>query len=349
MKGPKPFGFLALSVPALFRLDLVGAQYGNFPATGDNGDNGGIFGVGPDIFLSGFISPDKISGTLSLGSQSPPLSQVIPSVGQVLFSDASPGGTGPYPARWFTEPDLPAHTIYAPAAPPKDGKAMPVVVWGNGFCINVGNSYHPFLQEIASHGYLVIANGPPLAAIEMNFEDFLSSEGIASHPSQQTQAIDWVTAGKAGRYGNIDTKHIASAGQSCGGQEAYSSSYHDTRVVLTMLFNSGVFIPSRRYLLKALTAPVGYFCGGPIDLGYAVSLADYALLPEGLPAVWASLDTGHTGTYWGTNGGKDAQAAVAFLDWWFREDQIAKQKFVDPGSAGSLVSQDWNVTMKNID
>jgi hypothetical protein len=34
-----------------------------------------------------------------------------------------------------------------------------VVAWGNGACINAGNRFRIFLTEIASHGYLVAANG----------------------------------------------------------------------------------------------------------------------------------------------------------------------------------------------
>jgi hypothetical protein len=30
-------------------------------------------------------------------------------------------------------------------------------------------------------------------------------------------AVDWVIAGKASKYGNIDTYHIATGGLSCGG------------------------------------------------------------------------------------------------------------------------------------
>ena len=115
-----------------------------------------------------------------------------------------------------------------------------------------------------------------------------------------------------------------------------------------MLFNSGVFIPARRYLLNELTAPVAYFVGGDIDLGHEVSLADYAVLPEGLPSVWSSLDTGHAGTYFAENGGKDAIAAVTFLEWWFRGDEAAKRAFTDPSSLGSLASEGWNITWKNV-
>lgn len=61
----------------------------------------------------------------------------------------------------------------------------------------------------------------------------------------------------------------------------------------------------------------------------------------------ASLDTGHGGTYSATNGGKFGVAIVNYLQWQWRNDTTAKKVLTDPSSAGSLVSQHWNVTFKN--
>lgn len=127
---------------------------------------------------------------------------------------------------------------------------------------------------------------------------------------------------------------------------AYSTTYHDDRVKLTVLFNSGVIDSAKKYLLKELKAPVAYFLGGPLDIAYPNGESDYPLLPEGLPSVKVSLDSGHMGTYGSTGGGKFGKAAVAFFEWQFRGDAKAKAKFTDPASEGSLVKDNWNVTMK---
>jgi len=74
---------------------------------------------------------------------------------------------------------------------------------------------------------------------------------------------------------------------------------------------------------------------------------DYALLNSGLGAFKASLDTGHGGTYSGTNGGKAGKAAVAYLEWQFRGDAKSKAILLEPTSAGSLVSDKWTVDFKN--
>lgn len=74
---------------------------------------------------------------------------------------------------------------------------------------------------------------------------------------------------------------------------------------------------------------------------------DYDLLPEGLSALKASLDTGHGGTYEATNGGKFGKAAVAYLEWQFRDDASARDVCLEADSAGSLVSDNWDVEFKN--
>jgi hypothetical protein len=74
---------------------------------------------------------------------------------------------------------------------------------------------------------------------------------------------------------------------------------------------------------------------------------DYKLLPAGLPAYKANLDTGHGSTFAATNGGKAGKAAVAYLEWQFRDDQAAKAKLLDPKAPGSLVSDNWTVEFKN--
>jgi hypothetical protein len=58
--------------------------------------------------------------------------------------------------------------------------------------------------------------------------------------------------------------------------QAYSASYHDDRIKLTILFNSGVVDEAKVYLLQELKAPIAYFIGGPLDIAYKnVSLPIY--------------------------------------------------------------------------
>ena len=73
----------------------------------------------------------------------------------------APGGSGPHPAIAEALDDAPGHTLYRPEHLP--GKRLPLVLWGNGGCRDNGLSASHFLREIASHGYVVIANGRPRA------------------------------------------------------------------------------------------------------------------------------------------------------------------------------------------
>ncbi|KAF4629095.1 hypothetical protein G7Y89_g9056 [Cudoniella acicularis] len=237
-----------------------------------------------------------------------------------------------------TNSGLPKHTIYAPNTPPAN-VSLPFISWASGACSTDGSYYRNFLTEIASYGYVIVADGAPTG-------NNLTTGG-QSKVQDSRDSIDWAIKGGAARYGKIDTTKIASAGHSCGGLEAMSVAYHDSRVKLTMMFDIAIFQDERRYLLQELKSPVAWFVGGPKDTGYLNAEKDYALLPSGLPAYLASLDTGHMGTYSVTNGGKFGKAAVAYLQWQFRDNTTAKAVCQDGKVPGSMVSDNWNVTYKN--
>lgn len=189
----------------------------------------------------------------------------------IKLTDTVPG-SGPYaPAGVFTDPSLPGHTIYAPRVMPT-GVKLPVIVWGEGGCINSGDMMQLFLQEIASHGFLVISNGVPTIGTEFSPKSAVDTminlydNGMFTTPYQLTQSIDWVMRGGADQFGEIQKDKIAAAGQSCGGNEAYIAAANDDRIKALGVFNSGLFLKSSRCLLKSLKIPVGYFLGGPKDL-----------------------------------------------------------------------------------
>jgi hypothetical protein len=116
------------------------------PAKGTDGFMGGLFG------MSGSSIGGSVGGANPLGIflQGPQ--------GGGWATDNS-GGSGAYNASYVTDPSLPNHVIYAPRTPPKD-VTLPVIVWGNSGCIAYGTFFSNFLTEIASHGYIVLANGP---------------------------------------------------------------------------------------------------------------------------------------------------------------------------------------------
>jgi hypothetical protein len=213
---------LALAAPSALCADNP------LPARGDNGDMGGIFGIGKNIISAGLAgtAPEIIQGLFTPGRETPKGKAVGPTT----------VGSGPYPAHYLADPSLPNHTVYAPKSPPPANVKMPVIVFGNGGCVNIGTLMSSLLTEIASHGYLVIANGPPQMGASMvwpqlggkGLEGLLSGLGsltsmAQSKVSQMTESIDWVHKGNAKKYGEIDAENIAASGQSCGALEAYAA------------------------------------------------------------------------------------------------------------------------------
>jgi hypothetical protein len=69
-------------------------------------------------------------------------------------------------------------------------------------------------------------------------------------------------------------------------------------------------------------------------------------LNAGLPAYKANLDTGHGGTFGATNGGKAAKAALAYLQWQYRNDEKSKAYLLGTG-AGTITADNWKVEHKN--
>ena len=69
--------------------------------------------------------------------------------------------TGPHAVVIEHDQTLATHTIYRPAT--LGSSRHPVLVWGEGGCAKDGLQFPEFLNEIASHGIVVIADGPPVA------------------------------------------------------------------------------------------------------------------------------------------------------------------------------------------
>jgi hypothetical protein len=177
--------------------------------------------------------------------------------GKPICETDDTGGSGPYKANWTTYESLANHTIYRPIEPLPKGRKLQVLIWGNGGCFAAGLMFKNFLTEIASHGWLVIASGQ--ATGQMTTQNKVSD---------MTKAIEWVTTNKAG---DVDVTKLAVSGQSCGGLEAYSASYNDSRAKNIVIFNSGIMKQSKRPMLAQLKAgvPIAYFLGGKSDVAGA--------------------------------------------------------------------------------
>ncbi len=76
------------------------------------------------------------------------------------------GGTGAYKAVIVSDAKLPAFTIFRPEMLPST--PLPVVLYENGACMNSSVEARYFLNELASHGYIIVAIGP------YNEDDFIA-------------------------------------------------------------------------------------------------------------------------------------------------------------------------------
>jgi len=281
-------------------------------------------------------------------------------------------GTGQYPALKEMVDALPNHVIYRPADLSKLGKdKLGVLAWGNGGCAADGAGGRFHLAEIASHGYLAIASGtvqsgpgatPPPASAPMAPPE-RGSSGMPLHlppPATKaellTQAIDWALAENrrpgSPYYGRVNPQWIAVSGWSCGGLQALEVAA-DPRVRTVIIHSSGIFsgpnpmpgIIITKAALEKLHTPIIYILGGPSDIAYANGMDDFSRIK--VPAFLANLDVGHGGTFLEANGGREASAAVSWLDWQLKGDAVAAKRFVG-ADCGLCKDPNWKVEAKNL-
>jgi hypothetical protein len=98
-----------------------------------------------------------VSMTVSAQDASEPISELT----VVDLEQTGNPPTGPYSVVVEHDPGLATHTIYRPNE--LTLARHPVLVWGEGGCANNGLMFPEFLSEIASHGFVVVADGPPRA------------------------------------------------------------------------------------------------------------------------------------------------------------------------------------------
>jgi dienelactone hydrolase len=247
--------------------------------------------------------------------------------------------TGPYRVVVEHDPTFATHTIYRPSELSM-GK-HPVLVWGEGGCAKNGLIFPEYLSEIASHGFVVIADGPPVprAAGTPNG----TGPGAAGPPpgggpppnpatmvngAALVAAMDWLQAESADKnsrfYHKVDVEHVAAMGMSCGGLMAYGAS-NDPRVATVGIWNSGLFEDKGNAAIYAgIHGSVIIVTGGESDIAYANGKRDFEVMPARIPVFYGvHPSVGHGGTYNQDNGGPFGVVAVAWLKWQLQGDTSA--------------------------
>jgi dienelactone hydrolase len=267
--------------------------------------------------------------------------------------------TGPHAVVIEHDQALATHTIYRPAT--FGSSKHPVLVWGEGGCAKDGLQFPEFLNEIASHGVVVIADGPPVGrtapgggAARGPRDGGAAPPAAGSAPAPGARAggggqqrggvprvmtdgsaliaaIDWIA--KEGNdpasrfYRKVEASRVAAMGMSCGGLMSYGASA-DPRVATVGIWNSGL-IQADETIFAGLHSPVIIVTGGEKDIAYANGKRDFDTMPAKIPVFYGVFPSvGHGGTYNEDNGGAFGVAAVAWLKWQLLNDSGARAFFV---------------------
>jgi dienelactone hydrolase len=279
--------------------------------------------------------------------------------------------TGPFAIVVEHDPGLATHTIYRPRELSLD--EHPVLVWGEGACAKNGLLFPEYLSEIASHGFVVIADGPPIARPPgapraggngppaggggpppgggggPPADRFTMVNGTAL-----VAAIDWLEAESKNRnsrfYRKVDVERVAAMGMSCGGLMAYGAS-NDPRVATVGIWNSGLFEDERNAAVYAgIHGSVIIVTGGESDIAYANGKRDFEVMPPRVPVFYGvHPSVGHGGTYNQDNGGPFGVVAVAWLKWQLMGDTSATGRgYFVGGDCGICKDATWQVAARSL-
>ncbi len=250
--------------------------------------------------------------------------------------------TGSHQVVVETDPTLQGRTIYRP----KDlgpGKNYPILVWGNGGCSNNATDHTDYHLEIASHGYVIVADGTPTGTGGRAMVD------VTTMGAPQIAALNWAIQQNSKPcsrfYQSLDTLHTGGFGWSCGGLMTYGLTLGG-RVTTSIVMNSGLLSPDQSTLDK-VRVPIAYVCGGTGDMAYPNGQRDYTNIKT-VPTVFANVGVGHGGTYYADNGGEYAKFVRAWFDWWLKGDTGAtgKLRFTDPQSP--FFKNPWSMQTKRL-
>jgi hypothetical protein len=310
------------------------ATAGSKAAAAGKGGNGGTMATAGTGGKAGDTEPPDVACN--------PADKTADPTPVTSWSDTDTPPTGPYKVVIESDPGIPTQTIYRPEV---NGKIkMPVIVWGEGGCIGNGLIMVQFLYDVASHGFLIIADGAADGAAASSSGG--TGEGMKS-------AMDWITAENerpcSQYYHKVDTTKFSASGQSCGGLMTYSAAA-DPRLTTIVIWNSGSFSLDTA-LLSTFHAPMAYFLGGESDIAYANGERDYAWLAENakFPVFDGNNTFGHGGTYNADNGGECARVGEAWWRWQLMGDEgpTGKQMFWGK-DCGLCKDPGWTVKSVNM-
>src|SRR5579863_5522059 len=267
--------------------------------------------------------------------------------------------SGPEQVVIEQDQSLATHTIYRPAN--LAASKYPLLVWGEGGCAKNGLTFPEYLSEIASYGFVILADGPPVENAKGGPGGGPGAPkggppagaGNMLDGSALIAAMNWMdkeAKDPASRfYQKVDTAHVAAMGMSCGGLMSYGASA-DPRIATVGIWNSGMFDPKDQKIIDGLHSSVIIITGGDSDIAHDNGKKDYEVMPPRVPTFYGVYPSvGHGGTYNQDNGGPFGQVAVAWLKWQLRGDTSAKGRGYFIGDKCTLCTDsNWQVQSRSL-
>jgi len=285
----------------------------------------GISNPGPGVVPAAGVTLPDLSGD---AARFPPGTEVNST------KLAIQGKVGAYSVGIIEDAAFPNRTVYVPQNVP-NGTRVPIFAWQNGSCRLYGRMYQAFLHEIASHGFLVIANGP--------------RDALDPGRSTADRQIDSVKYARkwANAPFTVDKDKIAFGGHSCGGGETSRNLAQLNRGQVTtgLIFNS----VGQNEDLRRTNVPLLLVHGGKTDTeARATEAFNYVQRANSdLPIALVGLQTGHLGSFWWPRGGIYAETAVKWLNGYLKNNRTDKA-FFEGGRRSPAATRGWAISSNNL-
>jgi hypothetical protein len=294
----------------------------------------------------------------------------------VSYTQKGDPPTGPNQVVIEQDQGLATHTIYRPAK--LTAAKYPLLVWGEGGCAKNGLTFPEYLSEIASNGFVIVADGPPVQNAGGPGGAKGGPGGANGGPgggpgggpagakggppagagnmldgSALLAAMNWmdkeVKDSQSRFYKKVDTAHVAAMGMSCGGLMSYGASA-DPRIATVGIWNSGMFDPKDQKIIDGIHSSMIIITGGDTDIAHDNGKKDFEVMPPRIPIFYGVYPSvGHGGTYNQDNGGAFGKVAVAWLKWQLQGDKSAKGKGYFIGAKCTLCTDSgWKVQSRSL-
>jgi dienelactone hydrolase len=270
-----------------------------------------------------------VLAALAASAAEAPTAPAITTLTVVDYQQQDSPLSGPFAVVVEHDPGLATHTIYRPRDMGNSKRG--VLVWGEGGCAKNGLTFPEFLSEIASHGFVIVADGPPVQRTGGARAGGGAPAGLGNMTDGTAllQAINWLEKeskdSKSRFYNKVEMKKVAAMGMSCGGLMSYGAA-GDPRVTSVGIWNSGLREPDQK-LLDSVHGSVIIITGGESDMAFPNGKRDFETLPKNLPVFYGVYPSiGHGGTYNQDNGGPFGKVAVAWLKWQLLGDNSTTAK-----------------------